>query len=230
MEDMTHSRKTRSRDYKEKKGLTLFGRLILPFTLILALALLYFSIKLFLAPEKAGLRAHQQAAETVASADSVLSSGDQAEEPAASADAQNGSGTGKQTGSVKAPAAAAAKSQPGSAAQNKNSVQAKPQTKTVSAGQKKDNSAKAVSPAPAGNTAKPRWDVQIGVFAAKSGAELTAKQARNAGYSSYITETVLDGKTHYRVRVRGSADKAASSELSKRLEKAGFPIYLVYIN
>ena len=231
---MTHSRRNHSRDYKEPKKLTFFGRLILPLTLILALALLYLSIKLFMAPEKAGLRALTHSAEHTVSADSVLSSADnQAAEPVTDTQEENGYEAGRQSvsGTGKAPASSVeTKKQSNNASQNKNSVQTKPQTKPVSAVQKKDSAPKAASPAPGAAAAKERWDVQIGVFAAKSGAELTAKQARDAGYSAYITEMILDGKTHYRVRVVGSADKAASSEMAKRLEKAGFPIYLVPIN
>lgn len=50
---MVISRKTRARDYKERKPITAFGQVILPLTMIMALALLYLSVKLFFfAPEK----------------------------------------------------------------------------------------------------------------------------------------------------------------------------------
>ena len=37
----------RTRNYKEKKPMTTFGQFILPLTVIMALALLFFSVKLF---------------------------------------------------------------------------------------------------------------------------------------------------------------------------------------
>ena len=74
-----------------------------------------------------------------------------------------------------------------------------------------------------------RWDIQIGGFSAKEGAELTVKQAKESGYSVYIVDSVLNGKPFYKVRVRGESDKKSSQELSKRLAKAGFPVYLVEI-
>lgn len=222
---MTHSRKTRSRDYKEKKKLTFFGRLILPLSLILALALLYLSIKLFLAPEKAGLHTLPHIAAPVSSADAVLPSGDQTEEPE-----HDSSGMTKQPdGNEKSSGASETRRQTNDGSQKKSSVQTKQQTKPVSPAVKKDPVR--IGSVPAGDiNAKQRWDVQIGAFTAKSGAELTVKQARDAGCTAYITEAVADGKPQYKVRVVGSSDKAASSELAKRLEKAGFPVYLVSVN
>ena len=75
----------------------------------------------------------------------------------------------------------------------------------------------------------PRWDVQIGGFRARSGAELTVKQAREKGYSAYVVDEKLDGQPFYKVRVRGHADKNEARALSQKLAAAGFPVYVVSV-
>ena len=75
----------------------------------------------------------------------------------------------------------------------------------------------------------PRWDVQIGGFRARSGAELTVKQAREKGYSAYVVDEKLDGQPFYKVRVRGHKEKKDAQALSQKLAAAGFPVYVVSV-
>ncbi|KEJ91879.1 SPOR domain-containing protein [Synergistes jonesii] len=245
---MTHSRRTRSRDYKEKKGLTLFGRLILPLTLIMALALLYLSVKLFFfAPEKDGPSILPQRFQQV-----EVSSSDADEKAEIAALPENNAKAAQNQKTDDAPRKTSVKKTTGeekkTKAQQTNTQAAKAQTKAQSSKLQPKNEAAQAKQQPKGgaalkkeNISKPvpqqsakepggeRWDVQIGGFAAKEGAEITVKQAKESGYAPYVVESVLNGKPFYKVRVAGSRDKAASQELAGRLEKAGFPVYLVQI-
>ncbi|WP_281681174.1 SPOR domain-containing protein [Synergistes jonesii] len=245
---MTHSRRTRSRDYKEKKGLTLFGRLILPLTLIMALALLYLSVKLFFfAPEKDGPpllpQRFQQAEVSSSDADEKAEIAALPENNAKAAqnqkadDAPRKTSVKKTTGEEKKTKAQQTNTQAAKAQTKAQSSKLQPKNEAAQAKQqpkggaalKKENISK---PAPRQSAEEPggeRWDVQIGGFAAKEGAEITVKQAKESGYAPYVVESVLNGKPFYKVRVAGSRDKAASQELAGRLEKAGFPVYLVQI-
>lgn len=249
---MTHSRRTRSRDYKEKKGLTLFGRLILPLTLIMALALLYLSVKLFFfAPEKDGPpilpQRFQQAELSSSDADEKAEIAAPTEDNATAAQNQKAADALRKT-SVKKTTGEEKKIKAQQTSAQTNTQAAKAQTKAQSSKLQPKNEAAQAKQQPKGgaalkkeNISKPaprqsakepggeRWDVQIGGFAAKEGAEITVKQAKESGYAPYVVESVLNGKPFYKVRVAGSRDKAASQELAGRLEKAGFPVYLVQI-
>ena len=220
---MVISRKARARDYKDKKPLTAFGRLILPLTLVMALALLYLSVKLFFfAPDKfvkeqSPLDIHK---------DEFLAMPD-GKQPPAGGFTEEMEDEVTITPQKKEPQ----KEPPKRAVQPQEAVKKPtPPVKT-----KRDDPPSGNAPAFA--RTKPaakaeggaRWDIQIGGFSAKKGAELTVRQAKEAGYSVYIVDTVLNGQPFYKVRVKGEADKKASAALSKRLEKAGFPVYLVEI-
>lgn len=73
-----------------------------------------------------------------------------------------------------------------------------------------------------------RWDIQIGGFAAKEGAMETLKKARSEGYQVYITESVMNDKPFYKVRVKGSAEKSAAAKMSSEIATLGYPVYIVY--
>lgn len=222
---MVISRKTRARDYKEKKPITAFGQVILPLTLIMALALLYFSVKLlFFAPDKFAM---EQFTHGVSKDEFLTLPGDR--QPPADEGLIDDGGLEDEATITPKKKEQPRKTAPPAAAVKKPAQPVKPKREDPP----KRNDPKPVQTKPATKAIKQeneaRWDIQIGGFSAKEGAELTVKQAKAAGCSVYIVDSVLNGKPFYKVRVRGEKDKKSSAELSKRLEKAGFPVYLVEV-
>ena len=219
---MVISRKARARDYKDKKPLTAFGRLILPLTLVMALALLYLSVKLFFfAPEKFVM---EQPPLDIHKDEFLVLPGDK--RPPA------GGFTDDMEDEVTITPQKEPQKEPPKRVVQPQVVVKKPAApvKTKRDDPPGGNAAASVRTKPAVKTeGGVRWDIQIGGFSAKEGAELTVRQAKEAGYAVYIVDAVLNGKPFYKVRVKGEADKKASAALSKRLEKAGFPVYLVEI-
>lgn len=222
---MVISRKTRARDYKERKPITAFGQVILPLTMIMALALLYLSVKLFFfAPEKL---ATEQLPYTIPKDEVIaMPSGRQTSADDAFIDDD------PEDEVTVTPKKKVKTTPPSKPVQPSVTVVKKPvqtvKTKRDDPPKKNVTTPAAVKPAAKAESGA-RWDIQIGGFSAKEGAELTVKQAKESGYSVYIVDSVLNGKPFYKVRVRGESDKKSSQELSKRLAKAGFPVYLVEI-
>ncbi len=211
----------RTRNYKEKKPMTTFGQFILPLTVIMAVALLFFSVKLFFFnandPDDIVLPANDS---SKSGAFRTVPAEDKQEPalPARTAEkrvdikpAQPAAATDKETqkaGTAKSPSAGQA-----------NPVAA---VKETTAGAEK------TQPAPIKEG--PRWDVQIGAFTSKDNALQLMEKARGQGHSVYLSEEKRDGSIFYKVRVRspGSGrDEAAA--LSKKLESEGYPIFLVEV-
>lgn len=231
------SRRTRVRDYKEKKPMTAFGQVILPLAILMALALLYFSVRLFFFAPGSASKTQKPVADQ--SEMVATTPAEEAEPPIALEE-----DTFEEEAEVVVPEPAPqrqrnvsttprrAQQKPASA---RRTVQSQPQkqarkTATKPAAQKP--AAQKAAPQPEPKAAKdnsPRWDIQIGGFSAKEGADVTVKQAKAAGYSVYVENTTLNSKPFYKVRVRGSANKSEAAEMSKKLQKAGFPVYLVEI-
>ena len=80
---------------------------------------------------------------------------------------------------------------------------------------------------PAPPTSSSKWGVQIGAFTTNSRAETARQEAIKAGYSPVIRTAVVKGKTYYRVVVPAGNERRDANELSERLKKSGFPIYVV---
>ena len=220
---MVISRKARARDYNDKKPLTAFGRLILPLTLVMALALLYLSVKLFFfAPEKFVM---EQPPLDIHKDEFLALPGDK--RPPAGGFTDDMEDEVTITPQKKEPQ----KEPPKRAVQPQEAVKKPaPPVKTKRDDPPGGNAAASDRTKPAAKAeGGARWDIQIGGFSAKEGAELTVRQAKEAGYAAYIVDAVLNGRPFYKVRVKGEADKKASAALSQRLEKAGFPVYLVEI-
>ncbi|MDO5116417.1 MAG: SPOR domain-containing protein [Synergistaceae bacterium] len=202
------SRKTRS--YKEKKKISLFGQILLPIALLMALALLYFSIKLFFFTHKEPLEISEYK-EPAGAAHQTVKNPDYSLE--------------EEIDDMEDIETITPRDEPEKSDAEKPAAEPKPKAPV-----KPVQPAREVKPAaPVKPASGPRWDVQIGGFAARSGAEVTVKEARAAGYAAYVEDSVLNGKPFYKVRVRGTASKTETAELSKKLEKAGFPVYIVEI-
>ncbi|NCC58998.1 MAG: hypothetical protein EOM17_15485, partial [Synergistales bacterium] len=111
---------------------------------------------------------------------------------------------------------------PGRAQPNENAT-ARPVKQTAPA--RKPEPAAPQKPAPSAGSSK--WGVQIGAFTTNSRAETARQQAIKAGYSPVIRTAVVKGKKYYRVVVPAGNERRDANELSARLKKSGFPIYVV---
>jgi cell division septation protein DedD len=208
----------RTRNYKEKKPMTTFGQFILPLTVIMALALLFFSVKLFFFNTDGTDEITVPREETVkqAPADPVP-----AERPAEITHA--------------APAVKKVEVKPAQPVDVKKEEAKKESTAAaVKAPAKPAAAVKETAPkteAPQKTEAKSvRWDIQIGAFASKENALQLIEKARKQGHEVYLVEEKKNGAPFYKVRVKnpktGRDDAVA---LSKVLEKEGYPYFLVEI-
>lgn len=212
----------RTRNFKEKSTASnILGRLIMPLAVIMALALFYFSIKLFFFSPP---REERTLPSTV-------------NPPAVTEPYENGDDYGDNLPplddmddtSTITPETPPTEHKPDPAPDVKPVEKPKPaETKPVQKPAEKPKPSATRQPT-SSQSSGPRWDVQIGGFRARSGAELTVKQAREKGYSAYVVDEKLDGKPFYKVRVRGHSDKNEARALSQKLAAMGFPVYVVSV-
>jgi cell division septation protein DedD len=212
----------RTRNYKEKKPMATFGQFILPLTVIMAVALLFFSVKLFFFSPNG-------------SDDIVFSK----QEPVVQESVQSKPEVKVTNQDPDGPAAVKKveikQAQPVDVI--KEELQKKAQAQTVSAKATAKPSAAAkeitqqsqkVQPA---SVKAPRWDVQIGAFSSKENALQLIEKVSEKGYTAYLTEGIDQGTPFYKVRVKNpKTGKDEAEALSKKLEKDGYPFFLVEIN
>ena len=215
----------RTRNFKEKSTASnILGRLIMPVAVVMAHALFYFSIKLFFfSPPREEQHPLPSTVNPPAVTEPYEGGDDYGDELPPIDDMDD-------TSTI-TPETPPAEQKPEPAETVKPAEKPKPAvTKPVQKPAEKPKPKPAVTqqPKPA-QSSGPRWDVQIGGFRARSGAELTVKQAREKGYSAYVVDEKLDGQPFYKVRVRGHADKNEARALSQKLAAAGFPVYVVSV-
>lgn len=215
----------RTRNFKEKSTASnILGRLIMPVAVVMALALFYFSIKLFFfSPPREEQHPLPSTVNPPAVTEPYEGGDDYGDELPPIDDMDD-------TSTI-TPETPPAEQKPEPAETVKPAEKPKPAvTKPVQkpAEKPKPKSSVTQQPKPS-QSSGPRWDVQIGGFRARSGAELTVKQAREKGYSAYVVDEKLDGQPFYKVRVRGHADKNEARALSQKLAAAGFPVYVVSV-
>ena len=215
----------RTRNFKEKSTASnILGRLIMPVAVVMALALFYFSIKLFFfSPPREEQHPLPSTVNPPAVTEPYEGGDDYGDELPPIDDMDD-------TSTI-TPETPPAEQKPEPAETVKPAEKPKPAvTKPVRKPAEKPKPKPAVTQQPKpSQSSGPRWDVQIGGFRARSGAELTVKQAREKGYSAYVVDEKLDGKPFYKVRVRGHADKNEARALSQKLAAAGFPVYVVSV-
>lgn len=215
----------RTRNFKEKSTASnILGRLIMPVAVVMALALFYFSIKLFFfSPPREEQHPLPSTVNPPAVTEPYEGGDDYGDELPPIDDMDD-------TSTI-TPETPPAGQKPEPAETVKPAEKPKPAvTKPVQKPAEKPKPKPAVTQQPKpSQSSGPRWDVQIGGFRARSGAELTVKQAREKGYSAYVVDEKLDGKPFYKVRVRGHADKNEARALSQKLAAAGFPVYVVSV-
>ena len=210
----------RTRNFKDKSTASnILGRLIMPLAVVMALALFYFSIKLFFfSPPREDERPLPSTVNP----------------PVASEPYEPDDGYGDELPpldmeepSTITPETPPVEEKPEPVQSAKPAEKPKPAvTKPV---QKPEPKPAVTQPSKPAQSSGPRWDVQIGGFRARSGAELTVKQAREKGYSAYVVDEKLDGQPFYKVRVRGHKEKKDAQALSQKLAAAGFPVYVVSV-
>ena len=215
----------RTRNFKEKSTASnILGRLIMPVAVVMALALFYFSIKLFFfSPPREEQHPLPSTVNPPAVTEPYEGGDDYGDELPPIDDMDD-------TSTI-TPETPPAEQKPEPAETVKPAEKPKPAvTKPVQKPAEKPKPKPAVTqqPKPA-QSSGPRWDVQIGGFRARSGAELTVKQAREKGYSAYVVDEKLDGQPFYKVRVRGHSDKNEARALPQKLAAAGFPVYVVSV-
>lgn len=240
----------RTRTYKERRTVSICAQLALPLSALMAVALFYFSIRLFFSapsPEQIDIKLPFDAGNKLTAASEAperayaheLFMEDEAvfvpatknsavkEEPRERAAAKVPSAQIKKTNSstgIKIKEATEPKTikkpVPVKLTETKSSEKKEPQTTETKAGAK---------PLPSKAEALSRWDIQVGGFSNKEGAELTAAEAKKLGCRVYFTESSRDGKPFYKVRVKGFTDKNETEQLSAKLTKAGLPVYLIEI-
>lgn len=215
----------RTRNFKEKSTASnILGRLIMPVAVVMALALFYFSIKLFFfSPPREEQHPLPSTVNPPAVTEPYEGGDDYGDELPPIDDMDD-------TSTI-TPETPPAEQKPEPAETVKPAEKPKPAvTKPVQKPAEKPKPKPAVTQQPKpSQSSGPRWDVQIGGFRARSGAELTVKQAREKGYSAYVVDEKLDGQPFYKVRVRGHADKNEARTLSQKLAAAGFPVYVVSV-
>lgn len=215
----------RTRNFKEKSTASnILGRLIMPVAVVMALALFYFSIKLFFFSPPREEQHPLPSTVTPPAVTEPYEGGDDYGDELPPIDDMDDTST-------ITPETPPAEQKPEPAETVKPAEKPKPAvTKPVQKPAEKPKPKPAVTQQPKpSQSSGPRWDVQIGGFRARSGAELTVKQAREKGYSAYVVDEKLDGKPFYKVRVRGHADKNEARALSQKLAAAGFPVYVVSV-
>ena len=192
----------RTRNFKEKSTASnILGRLIMPVAVVMALALFYFSIKLFFfSPPREEQHPLPSTVNPPAVTEPYEGGDDYGDELPPIDDMDD-------TSTI-TPETPPAEQKPEPAETVKPAEKPKPAvTKPVQKPAEKPKPKPAVTQQPKpSQSSGPRWDVQIGGFRARSGAELTVKQAREKGYSAYVVDEKLDGQPFYKVRVRGHAD------------------------
>ena len=212
----------RTRNFKDKSTASnILGRLIMPLAVVMALALFYFSIKLFFfSPPREDERPLPSTVNP----------------PVASEPYEPDDGYGDELPpldmeepSTITPETPPVEEKPEPVQSAKPAEKPKPAvTKPAQKPEPKPKPA-VTQPSKPAQSSGPRWDVQIGGFRARPGAELTVKQAREKGYSAYVVDEKLDGQPFYKVRVRGHKEKKDAQALSQKLAAAGFPVYVVSV-
>ena len=211
----------RTRNYKEKKPMATFGQFILPLTVIMAVALLFFSVKLFFFNSNDADDIVFKEQETVKqesshTATEVNTPANDPVDPAAQ----------KKVAIKPAQPVDVKKEDP----QKKTQIETQPvKTTAKPAVSAKETAAQKDKVQPA-SVKEPRWDVQIGAFTSKENALQLIQEVKAKGYTAYLTEDNKDGASFYKVRVKNPKTGRGEAEvLSKKLEKEGYPFFLVEI-
>ena len=202
----------RDRNRKTKKTTATFAYLILPLIVVLDLALLFFSVKLFFLDSSPQRDMETQNNLRTQSQDEALNESHDYDY-SLSDDAMNST----QDETPKAPSKKVKKK-----IKQTDSKESKNTEKAAAVSNDKTSKTDGTK-----TTEGVRFDVQIGGFAVKEGANTIFEKARALGYEVYISEGTLSDKPFYRVRVVGSSSQQDAIKLSEKLKKQGYPVYII---
>lgn len=222
----------RTRGYKEKKPMATFGRFMLPLAVVMMIALLYFSIKLFfLTPGETKNRdIPVQPVATVPVEPVQPAVITQPAVPAQDKPSANRFTAGPVTATPLQATPKPAQTREKLPAQPKLTVTKPPVAAAVRSADKTDKIKPTTAITLTAQTANVlRYDVQIGAFTAKDNALQLAREARGRGYDSYVNEAIHNNQPYFRVRVKGQTDRTPTQELSAKLQKNNYPVYIVPI-
>lgn len=218
----------RTRNFKERNQASdILGRFIMPVAVLMALALFYFSIKLFFFSPP---REEPNTLPNIPASPEVTEPYEPDRRYTEPDTPDNGQSE-LPPENISEPVTEPAETTPDDNQTHTKKPAEEPKQQAPQSTRKPPAPQNTQKPAPgaAPQVTGPRWDVQIGGFRARSGAELTVKQAKEKGYSAYIVEEKLDGQPFFKVRVRGHKEKKDAQALSKKLEAAGFPVYVLSV-
>lgn len=205
----------RTRNYKDKKPMATFGQFILPLTVIMAVALLFFSVKLFFFNS-------DETGDIIFSGQETVSQ--ESFQPEAKVTEQDFAETEAQKiVEIKQAQPVDAKEE---VQQKKTSAETATAKTTVAA---KATTVQSIKNQPASLTGA-RWDVQIGAFSSKENALQLIKEVKSKGYTAYLAEAKKDGTSFYKVRIKNpKTGRDEATALSAKLQKDGYPFFLVEI-
>lgn len=246
----------KTRNCKEKRPITAFGQFILPLTAVMAVALLFLSVKLFfMDPNDAYIDegkteaiSHDMAHEKPKTTDKSAAVSPAPQKTPAAVTKNH---TNKKTSDIvlAKPVEVSKKTEKpkpivkqGDTAtkQNKKVVKATSVTPEANKQNKqekpvKNEDAKQTGKRPdkpvtkEANGSQGRWDIQIGSLSSKESAETLLKKVTTQGYKAYVAEAAQGDKTTYKVRIKGSAVKAESAAQAAKIQADGYPIYIVQV-
>ncbi|MDY9921973.1 MAG: SPOR domain-containing protein [Synergistota bacterium] len=211
----------RTRNYKEKKPMATFGQFILPLTVIMAAALLFFSVKLFFfnSSETDDVVFNEQETAKQESVQPTQKEDLPAQVPLDPA--------GQKKVSIKPAQPVDVNKEDQQKKASTETAQVKAAAKPAAAPKETTAQIEKVQPA---SVKEPRWDVQIGAFASKENALQLIQDVKAKGYTAYMTEDKKDGAPFYKVRVKNpKTGREEGAALSKKLEQDGYPFFLVEI-
>lgn len=216
-----------------------FGHVMMPLSILVAVALLFLGIKLFFnstsEPDAIEITPGTIMAEDVVQEDVYTSSAPVQQTVTQTAPPSSSANSGSeqvqlaspisQSGSASTQSANQQKQQHAAAQKPTQKPAQKPASSPASPSQQTAKTQPRPSqPARAGSGA---FGVQIGAFTKKEGAEAVVKDAAKHGYTAAISTAVSSGKTFYRVRVAAGSTRSDAEKLSAELEKKGFPVQIV---
>ena len=220
-----------SRRLKEKRSVVPFGDIMLPVIGLVAVGLLIVGVKMFFLSGDKNSPYNPPVARTSPAAPQKMPEKPSTALPIQSSPTVDPKKIEKNGGEVTLAIPAGSSREEVPAAKKESPIASPPKSKT------KIETKKPMPPKTTAPSKKPgvpsleasRWGVQIGALSSKESAESLRQQASKSGYTSTVTKAVVGGKTLYRVTVPAGKDRDSAVSLSGKLQKAGFPVFVVEV-
>lgn len=212
----------KTHNYKEKKSIKTFGQLILPLAVIMLFALFFFSVKLFFMDPNDVYLSDSKIDSTIESSRQNIQTEVSAFEEKLTV---NEAVVDKPVEKIADKVPSVVKHSPKiEKVPVKRKVVAVAKQETV---KKEDTKSTKERVKQEESSSTARWDVQVGGFKAKTGAEEVLKETKAKGYNAYIISSTINNVPFYKVRVKGFVSKSETTKLASKLESDGYPTYIV---